>query len=113
MDIKENDWKCFKKNIGNWQENYIRKLNLEYIDILNSDLPASEKFWTLENRIKNDKNSKGVIIDMRRSTAVNNILALLFDGVISLDDLTDFSLDLQNTIKHLYGGVKNYPVDDF
>ena len=43
---------------------------------------ASAKFWELEKRIKQDKKSPGVIIDMRRSTAINNIVNLVLDEVI-------------------------------
>ena len=30
-EIKESDWKIFRKKIISWQENYMQKLNQEYI----------------------------------------------------------------------------------
>lgn len=48
----------------------------------------------MEKCIKQDKKPPGVIIDMRRSTAINNIVNLVLDEVISLDDLEEFSADL-------------------
>ena len=62
---------------------------------------ASAKFWELEKRIKQDKKSPGVIIDMRRSTAINNIVNLVLDEVISLDDLKEFSDDLKEAVKYI------------
>lgn len=50
--VKEADWEKFRKKIDFWQENYLRRLNKEYIDILKQDKAASEIFWTLEEKIK-------------------------------------------------------------
>jgi hypothetical protein len=90
-EIKESDWKIFRKKIIGWQENYMQKLNKEYIEILQRD----------ENPAKNfhDKKSVGVVIDMRRSMMFNNILSLLNEEIIQLDDLNDFSEEFQNDIK--------------
>ena len=38
---------------------------------------------------------------MRRSTAINNIINLILDEVISLADLEDFSDDLKETVKYI------------
>lgn len=50
--VKEADWEKFRKKIDFWQENYLRRLNKEYIDILKQDKSASKIFWTLEEKIK-------------------------------------------------------------
>lgn len=99
MQISEHDWKIFRKKLPNWQEQYLERLEMEYIALLQTDKSASAKFWELEKRIKQDKKSPGVIIDMRRSTAINNIICLVLDEVISLDDLEEFSDDLQEAVK--------------
>lgn len=39
----EKDWKLFRNKIGKWQENYIDRLNEEYIKILRQDKNPSEK----------------------------------------------------------------------
>lgn len=77
------------------------RLEAEYIVLLQNEKSASAKFWELERRIKQDKKSPGVIIDMRRSTAINNIVNLVLDGVISLDDLEEFSNDLKEAVKYM------------
>ena len=94
MDDKEyteKDWKLFRRKIAIWQENYINKLNKDYIELLKQDKHPAEKFWELEKRIRKDKNHPGVIVDMRRSMMIENVLLLLKDEVICLDDLNEFS----------------------
>ena len=101
MQISERDWKIFRKKIPNWQERYMERLALEYIALLQGEEKASTKFWELEKRIKEDKKSPGVLIDMRRSMAINNIVNLVLDDVISLDELDDFSVDLKEAVKFI------------
>ncbi len=101
MQISERDWKIFRKKIPDWQEAYMERLAKEYIVLLQSDKVASSKFWELEKRIKQDKKSPGVIVEMRRSTAINNIVSLVVDEVISLDDLEEFSDDLKETVNYM------------
>ena len=100
-EIKESDWKIFRKKIIGWQENHMQKLNQEYIEILQRDENPAKNFWDLENRIFHDKKSVGVAIDMRRSMMFNNILSLLNEEIIHLDDLNDFSEEFQNDIKEV------------
>ena len=65
--FSEKDWKIFRSKIAGWQEAYMDKLNKEYIKILSGDGKPSEKFWTLEKRIKEDKKDCGVQCEMSRS----------------------------------------------
>lgn len=55
MEISKSDWKLFIACIAEWQENYMEHLVKEYIDMLNGNGNASDKFWELEERIKKDK----------------------------------------------------------
>ena len=98
-EFTESDWKLFRKKIPGWQESYMATLNEEYLTILSSDKRPSEKFWEIEGRIKKDRKHPGVIIDMRRSTMVSNILWLLADKVIDMDDLEEFSDVLKESIE--------------
>lgn len=79
MQISEHDWKIFRNKIPDWQEHYMERLATDYITLLQSEKKASAKFWELEKRIKQDKKSPGVLIDMRRSTAINNIVNMVLD----------------------------------
>ena len=61
MEISKKDWKLFRERLSDWQENYMKGLVKEYVDFLNDDTKhASEKFWELEKRIKEDKHHPGV-----------------------------------------------------
>lgn len=97
-EFKESDWKKFRKLIPSWQERHIKKLSQEYITILNQNKLPSDNFWELENRIKQDKKSPGVLIEMSRSKMIQNIMIMLKDGIIELDELSDFSDTFKDTI---------------
>lgn len=100
MEISKSDWKLYREKIIGWQENYMARLNKEYIDLLSAnDKNESDKFWELEKRIKNDRQHPGVIIEMRKSNALFDIARLIGLGVITYDDLVDFSNDLQQAVK--------------
>ena len=76
-------------------------LNKEYMSLLSADKKPSEKFWELEKRIKNDRHHPGVTIEVSKSDAISDILRLIRLDVITYDDLTDFSDELQQTVKML------------
>ena len=98
----ESDWKLYKSKISKWQEDYMDKLCREYIELLRSEKPASERFWTLEKRIREDKKDTGVVVNNSRSKLIVNILNLINEGAITLDDLSDFSDELQEKVRALY-----------
>ena len=97
--ITEADWKVLRKYLPQWQERYMERLCREYVALLNSEQAASDKFWALEKRIREDKKSTGVVANMTRSEAVNNILRLYYDGAVNLDELTVFSEELQDFVR--------------
>lgn len=70
----------------------------EYRGILDKDENASDRFWALSERIKKDRNYAGVQCELRRSTMRSTIIQLLQEGVITLDDLKDFSHELQESV---------------
>lgn len=37
QEFSKKDWTLFRNKVPEWQENYMEKLNKEYIDILNGD----------------------------------------------------------------------------
>ena len=95
MEISKSDWKLYRERISEWQEAYMEQLAKEYIELLNSDRQASEKFWTLDKRIRNDKRCTGVLVrDIRRSNMLQLIINLLYEEAIFEDGLKNFSQDL-------------------
>lgn len=107
---KEKDWRLLKSKISNWQEEYMEGLVNEYIKYLKSDLPASEKFWTLEKRLKSDKKKKGVLVDLSRSQIFPIIISLIQEGAIAKDDLEEFSDELKNEV-NLFMANANCPAN--
>ena len=102
MDISQMDWKLFREKLSDWQENYMEGLVKEYANFLNDDKkPASEKFWELEKRIKEDKHHPGVIMELKKSEVIWDIARLIRLNVIMYEDLSEFSDELQNEAKRL------------
>lgn len=106
--VKEQDWKLFRKKLPLWQEAYMDKLNQEYIRLLLGEGLASDKFWELEKRIRDDKRSIGIVADMRRSQMYSNLLLLLVNEIILEDDLEGFSEELSETVKYAARQSKAY-----
>lgn len=102
MDISKKDWKLFRERLSGWQEKYMEGLVKEYANFLNDDTkPASEKFWELEKRMKEDKHHPGVIMEMRKSEVIWDIVRLIRLKVIAYDDLSEFSGELRQEVKRI------------
>ena len=102
MDTSKNDWELFQEKLSWWQEKYMEGLVKEYANFLNDDKkPASEKFWELEKRIKEDKRHPGVIMEVNKSEVIWDIVRLIRLKVIAYDDLSDFSDELQMEVKRI------------
>lgn len=100
MEISKSDWKLYREKIADWQENYMERLNQEYIDLLSSDKGnPSDRFWKLDERIRKDRRHPGVTIEMRKSSAFFDIAELISRKVITYDDLADFSDVLREAVK--------------
>lgn len=99
-DVNENDWKLFKERIGQWQENYMAKLDDEYARILADDKKsAADRFWAIERRINRDKERYGVSCRMSRSALLGNMIRLYGEGAIGDDDLEGFSDEIVRSVR--------------
>ena len=99
VEISKQDWKLFREKVPEWQEHYMERLTKEYIDLLSGPGNASDHFWELEKRIKRDKKHQGVILEMRRSSAIWDIAMFVGEEIITMDELAGFSEDLINAVK--------------
>lgn len=106
VEVTKADWKLFCSKIGDWQEAYMDKLIREYMELLSAEGVASEKFWELEKRIKNDKRHPGVQMELRKRDLPFDLLQLINLGVITEQELEGFSEDLKDTINFLIS--RNY-----
>ena len=101
MEISKSDWKLFRARIAEWKENYMERLVKEYIDMLNGNGNASDKFWELEERIKKDKKHPGVMLELSKGNMIFDIVALINSGVITTADLEGFSDELRKRVDFL------------
>ena len=77
----------------------MKQLTKEYAELLTSPGNASDHFWELEERIKRDKKHPGVLIELRRSTALWDIAYFVRDKVITMNEIEGFSEDLIDAVK--------------
>ena len=112
MNVNEKDWKLFRKLVPGWQEAFMERLNREYIELLSGDGFASEKFWRLEDRIKQDKRRPGVIMKMKRGDMEWNLRDLILDGTITFEDISDFSEETRSRIEYLVRYVQSCNEDE-
>lgn len=90
---KESDWKLFSKKFYEWKDRYTERFISEYKAILDLKETSTDKFFDLKDRIYKD--SRAVVFNLpgrfSRNNMHLNIMALLNNGVITLDDLSEFS----------------------
>lgn len=101
MEVSKSDWKLFRTHIAKWQENYMECLLQEYVELLSGEENAMEKFLKLEERIKRDKKHLGVLIELRKSNIIYDIVSLINFGVITTSDLDEFSEELKEGVNFL------------
>jgi len=101
VEISKVDWKLFREKVPEWQELYMERLTKKYIELLSSPGNASDHFWELEKRIRNDKKHPGVILEMNKSEAIWDIAILVKKKVINMKDLEGFSQELIDSVTEL------------
>jgi len=79
----------------------MERLTQKYIELLRSPGNASDHFWELEKRIKNDKKHPGVMLEMRKSEVIWDIAIFIKKKVITLKDLEGFSMELIESVSKI------------
>lgn len=104
-ECKESDWKLFRVKVVDWQENYMARLNQKIIKILSDENKTqSDRFWKASKILASEKKSVGVVCELKRSMLNWNIVSLINQKVITMDDLSDFSSELQEHIALMMRG---------
>ncbi|MCI5649198.1 MAG: hypothetical protein MR332_07180 [Fusicatenibacter sp.] len=101
MEVSKRDWRLYREKLPEWQEAYMERLVATYVEYLKSDEAASTKFWEMEKRIKRDKKNPGVLIELRKQDMPYDLIRLMHEGVITIEDLNDFSDELKETVRFL------------
>ena len=101
MEVSKKDWKLYREKIPEWQEVYMEKLIASYVKYLEGEEPASTKFWELEKKIKRDRKNPGVLIELSKQNMPFDLIRLIHEGVITVDDLDEFSDELKETVNYL------------
>ena len=100
-EISKADWKLFMEKVPEWQERYMEKLLQKYVKLLTSPGDASEHFWELEKRIRNDKKHPGVMMQLEKGEAIWDIAILIRKRVITVKDLDGFSQELKDAVAEI------------
>ena len=95
MEPSKKDWKLYREKVPGWQENYMERLIEDYVSYLSSTEPASTKFGTMEKRMKQDKKTPGVCIEISKGNMIFDLVRFLQDEVIVFSDLDEFSEKLR------------------
>ncbi|MGM9942259.1 MAG: multidrug transporter [Bulleidia sp.] len=98
MDITKKDWKLYREKLPDWQEAYMEKLIRGYQKLLRGSGYASEKFWELDKRLRNDKKNPGVRIQVEKETMIQDLALMVHKGVITMDDLAEFSEGVRDAV---------------
>lgn len=101
MVITKKDWKLFMERVPEWQEKYMERLLEEYVAYLESDAPASTKFWELDKKIKSDKRTPGVQLTLEKQDMDFDLARMVKDGVIGFKDLEGFSDEMIDRVRSL------------
>ncbi len=91
----------FRERVPEWQEHYMEQLTKKYIELLSSPGNASDHFWELEKRIKNDKKHPGVMLEMKKSEAIWDIAIFIKKKVITIKELEGFSQELIDSVTEI------------
>ena len=102
MEPSKKDWKLYREKVPGWQENYMERLIEDYVSYLSSTEPASTKFWTMEKRMRQDKKTPGVCIELSKGNMIFDLVRFLQDEVIVFSDLDEFSEKLRETVRLLW-----------
>lgn len=96
--LKESDWKLFSLKYYEWKNRYLEQFVKEYKAILDSDDTPIDKFIELKERINKDSRASVFHLPGRFSRNDMNLnnKALLDTGVITIDDLSEFSDEVKD-----------------
>lgn len=76
----------------------MERLTKEYIELLSSGKPASERFWELSARMRDDRRNPGVCLTMRKSMMLHDLIQMIQLEVVDRSELDGFSDELMENV---------------
>ena len=98
------DWELFQSRLPLWQESYAARLCDAYAAILTGPYRGSDAFWKVKRLIRQDMKRLGAMADIEKKEMPHIIADLLREQAITVDDLSDFSDELKETVECLMRG---------
>ena len=101
---KESDWKTFRKIVPELRERYLRQRNAELIaNLQDESLTPTDRFWNVEERVRKEaKILRDCLDGHSRSQMVMFMIAMRRYGMLSDEDLKQFSAELQTQIESFF-----------
>jgi hypothetical protein len=104
-EILESDWKLFRKLHPVALERFCQRVLCDVNSILADESKSSHERYLEAFRFmrRRDRELAVAFNDMRRSTAVRQLAAIQAHGLLTEEELADFSLDTRTTLQALLG----------
>lgn len=103
MKPKESDWKTFRAMVPDLRERYLKKKNIEIVaNLTDKNLTPTEQFWNARKIIEEERKILENCLDGHTRSKLSVFMFLMYkNGMLSDDDLKNFSQGLRNNIKDL------------
>ncbi len=102
-NFKESDWKLFRSRLEDLREKYLEKKNIELRKYLSDpDKSATEQFWDTFESMKNEEAILNqCLVGYSRSKMFFHILAMYQCGMMTDEDLRQFSDEVQDYVRYM------------
>jgi hypothetical protein len=96
----ESDWKKFSAMLPIWRERYLTDHNARLVHLLTDPKKSeTERFWDAEEQLRKEaKTLRECLDDLSRSKMWLRLMAMRAAGMISREDLAEFSEELQKQV---------------
>jgi hypothetical protein len=96
----ESDWKKFSAMLPIWRERYLADHNARLVRLLTDPKKSeTERFWDAEEQLRKEaKTLRECLDDLSRSKMWLRLMAMRAAGMISREDIAEFSEELQKQV---------------
>ncbi len=103
---KESDWKTFRNRVPEWRERYLRGVNQRLVGMLTDpNRSPTERFWDTKQKMKEEAQVLTKCLDGHSRSNMDWFLMLMLrHGLVTEDDLTEFSEELKERVVSMVRG---------